>query len=69
MKIKATALSNSSPKEWVLLPTIIITSQSPFYIILQNKYNHKKASNQIKDPNHLKAITNNHQPQKQRKIK
>lgn len=29
----------------------------------QNKYNHKKASNQIKDPNHLKAITNNHQPQ------
>lgn len=35
----------------------------------QNKYNHKKASNQIKDPNHLKAITNNHQPQKQRKIK
>ena len=26
-------------------------------------YNHKKASNQIKDPNHLKAITNNHQPQ------
>jgi hypothetical protein len=34
MKIKATALSNSSPKEWVLLPTIIITSESPFYIIL-----------------------------------
>lgn len=27
-----------------------------------NKYNHKKASNQIKDPNHLKAITNNPQP-------
>lgn len=25
--------------------------------------NHKKASNQIKDPNHLKAITNTHQPQ------
>lgn len=29
-----------------------------------NKYNHKKASNQIKDPNHLKAITNNHHPPK-----
>lgn len=24
-----------------------------------NKCNHKKASNQIKDPNHLKAITPN----------
>lgn len=34
MKIKATALSNSTPKEWVLLPTIVITSQSPFYIII-----------------------------------
>ena len=32
-----------------------------------NKYNHKKASNQIKDPNHLKAITNTHQPQKTKK--
>lgn len=31
-----------------------------------NKYNHKKASNQIKDPNHLKAITPNPQ-KKQRK--
>lgn len=34
MKIKATALSNSTPKEWVLLPTIVITSESPFYIII-----------------------------------
>lgn len=33
MKIKAKALSNSTPKEWVLLPTILITFQSPFYII------------------------------------
>ena len=30
--------------------------------------NHKKASNQIKDPNHLKAITNTHHPPNQRKI-
>lgn len=35
----------------------------------QNKYNHKKASNQIKDPNHLKAITNNHQPQTKKNTK
>lgn len=34
MKIKATALSNSTPKEWVLLSAIVITSQSPFYIII-----------------------------------
>lgn len=34
MKIKVTSLSNSTPKEWVLLPTILITSQSPFYIII-----------------------------------
>lgn len=34
-----------------------------------NKYNHKKASNQIKDPNHLKAITNNHQPQTKKNTK
>jgi hypothetical protein len=34
MKIKATALSNYTSKEWVLLPTIVITSQRPFYIIL-----------------------------------
>ena len=34
MKIKVTALSNSTPKEWILLPTIVITSQRPFYIIL-----------------------------------
>lgn len=34
MKIKAKALSNSTPKEWVLLPTIVITSESPFYIII-----------------------------------
>lgn len=32
-----------------------------------NKYNHKKAFNQIKDPNHLKAITNNPHPQKTKK--
>lgn len=32
-----------------------------------NKCNHKKASNQIKDPNHLKAITNNHQPKNKEK--
>lgn len=34
MKIKVIALSNSTPKEWVLLPAIVITSQSPFYIII-----------------------------------
>lgn len=35
----------------------------------QNKYNHKKVSNQIKDPNHLKAITNTHQPQTKKNTK
>ena len=35
----------------------------------QNKYNHKKASNRIKDPNHLKAITNTHQPQTKKNTK
>lgn len=35
----------------------------------KNKYNHKKASNQIKDPNHLKAITNTHQPQTKKNTK
>lgn len=34
-----------------------------------NKYNHKKASNQIKDPNHLKAITNTHHPQTKKNTK
>lgn len=34
MKIKVTALSNSTPQEWVLIPTIVITSQNPFYIII-----------------------------------
>lgn len=34
MKIKAKAISNSTPKEWVLLPAIVITSESPFYIII-----------------------------------
>jgi hypothetical protein len=29
--------------------------------------NHKKASNQIKDPNHLKAITNTHHPPQPKK--
>ena len=44
------------PQNWILNHSIVIHHP-------QNKYNHKKASNQIKDPNHLKAITNNHQPQ------
>lgn len=46
----------SEPQTWILNHSIVIHHP-------QNKYNHKKASNQIKDPNHLKAITNNHHPQ------
>lgn len=41
------------PQTWILNHSTVIHHP-------QNKYNHKKASNQIKDPNHLKAITNNH---------
>lgn len=34
MKPSITFNTQDYPKEWVLLPAIVITSQSPFYIII-----------------------------------
>ena len=34
MKVKINALSNFTPKEWVLFPTLVFTTQTPFYIII-----------------------------------